>query len=81
MRTTELAVLVYGVLTYLLIAALALSNGAKIALLLVTAAAATTYIFQAVQLIDETLNRALLALWTLAIALAAAAMVLAVFGI
>lgn len=81
MKTEELAVLVYGVLTYLLIAVLAVSNGAKIALLLVTAAAATTYLFQAVQLIDDTLNRALLALWTLAIALAAAAMVLAFLGI
>ena len=81
MKTEELAVLVYGVLTYLLIAALAVSNGAKIALLLVTAAAAATYFFQAVQLIDDTLNRALLALWTLAIALAAAAMVLAFLGI
>lgn len=74
MTTEQLAVLVYGVVAYLVAAILAVTAGSSTALLILFAGAGVTYVFQALQLLapdveNEWFTLVLLGIWALAVIL------------
>lgn len=81
MNTEELAIVVYGALTYIMVAILAIMTGAQVAMFALVGAVASTYAFQVVQFIDARFIRTINTLWVLAVALTFIAAVFAFKGI
>lgn len=81
MRTEELAIVVYGALTFVMVAILAIVTGATTALFVLSGAVASTYAFQVIQFIDVRFQRTILTFWALAVLLTIVAAVLALKGI
>lgn len=81
MNAEELTIVVYGALTYIMVAILAIMTGSHLAMFVLVGAVASTYVFQVIQFIDVRFQRTITTLWALAVLLTIVAAVLAFKGI
>lgn len=83
MNVSHVAILLYGALTLILAAALAIVSGSHAALVLAVCAASATYLFQVLDALSGTINVPLSAsytLWAFAILLTVASVAVSVFS-